>query len=69
MEIPRKEINLWGITKEIFTYQRYASTGVVLLSLIKDFCLIKATFQPVPKTHFYQLLINNRDIILFLILV
>ena len=37
------------------------------LSLIKDFSLIKATFEPMPKTHFAQGLVKNRDTIGFLI--
>ena len=49
----------------IYIYILVVSIGP--LSLIKDYSLIKDTFEPIPKTHFLPFLVKNRDIIVFLI--
>jgi hypothetical protein len=45
----------------------HSLVSIGLLSLIKDNSLIKATFQPIPKTHFLLVLVKIRHIIVFLI--
>ena len=64
--VPLKYIYIF---RDKILYLKYKKKLVsfVLLSLIKDYSLIKATFEPLPKTHFLLVLTKNHDTIVFLI--